>query len=168
MAAADAQRAAIDDAVVAVRARTAAAPEVAVILGTGLGQLADEIAVECAIRYEEIPHFPLSTVETHTGRLLLGELSGRGVVAMQGRFHRYEGYTLQQVTLPVRVMRRLGARTLIVSNISGGLNPWMFTAGNRSLIARSKSSYHSSGKSGCSPPCIRIWSPPSATVSSIF
>jgi purine-nucleoside phosphorylase len=98
-------------------------PEVGLILGTGLGGLAREIAVEAAVPYAEIPGFPLSTVESHAGRLLLGRLGGRAVVAMQGRFHRYEGYDLQQVTFPVRVMHALGARTLIVSNACGGMNP---------------------------------------------
>ncbi|HEU0053889.1 MAG TPA: purine-nucleoside phosphorylase, partial [Longimicrobium sp.] len=95
----------IDEAVEAIRARTAHVPQVAVILGTGLGALADQIEVETAIPYEEIPGFPLSTVESHTGRLLFGTLGGKPVVAMQGRFHRYEGYTLRQVTFPVRVMQ---------------------------------------------------------------
>jgi purine-nucleoside phosphorylase len=123
MASADAQRAALREATSAIRARTALVPEVGIILGTGLGALADEIEIETAIPYSEIAHFPLSTVESHSGRLLFGTLSGRRVVAMQGRFHRYEGYTLQQVTFPVRVMYLLGARTLVVSNACGGLNP---------------------------------------------
>jgi purine-nucleoside phosphorylase len=106
-----------------VRGRAALAPEVGIILGTGLGGLAREIAVEAEVPYGEIPGFPLSTVETHAGRLLLGRLGGRPVVAMQGRFHRYEGYDLQQVTFPVRVMHALGARTLVVSNACGGMNP---------------------------------------------
>ena len=106
-----------------VRGRTALVPEVGIILGTGLGGLAREIAVEAEVPYAEIPDFPLSTVETHAGRLLLGRLGGRPVVAMQGRFHRYEGYDLQQVTFPVRVLHALGARTLIVSNACGGMNP---------------------------------------------
>jgi purine-nucleoside phosphorylase len=106
-----------------VRGRSALVPEVAIILGTGLGGLAREIAVEAEVPYETIPGFPLSTVETHAGKLLLGRLGGRPVVAMQGRFHRYEGYDLQQVTFPVRVMHALGARTLIVSNACGGMNP---------------------------------------------
>jgi purine-nucleoside phosphorylase len=114
----------VEEAVGAVRERSRLAPEVAVILGTGLGGLAERIQVETAIPYEEIPHFPLSTVETHTGRLLLGTLGGKPVVAMQGRFHRYEGYTLPQVTFPVRVMRALGAGTLVVSNACGGMNPF--------------------------------------------
>ena len=106
-----------------VRARSALEPEVAIILGTGLGGLAAEIDVEAEVPYERIPGFPLSTVESHAGRLLVGRLGRRPVVAMQGRFHRYEGYDLQQVTFPVRVMRALGARTLVVSNACGGMNP---------------------------------------------
>jgi purine-nucleoside phosphorylase len=105
------------------RGRSALVPEFGIILGTGLGGLAREIAVEAEVAYTEIPGFPLSTVETHAGRLLLGRLGGRPVVAMQGRFHRYEGYDLQQVTFPVRVLHALGARTLIVSNACGGMNP---------------------------------------------
>ena len=105
----------------AIRAHRAAAPDVAIILGTGLGGLASAIDVQAAIAYDDIPGFPVSTVESHSGRLLLGTLGGRPVVAMQGRFHRYEGYTLQQVTLPVRVMHALGARTLVVSNACGGI-----------------------------------------------
>jgi purine-nucleoside phosphorylase len=107
----------------AVRRRSDLEPEVGLILGTGLGGLAREIAVEAEVPYAEIPGFPLSTVESHAGHLLLGLLAGRPVVAMQGRFHRYEGYDLQQVTFPVRVMHALGARTLIVSNACGGMNP---------------------------------------------
>ena len=106
-----------------VRTRSALRPDVAIVLGTGLGGLAREIAVEAEIPYGEIPGFPLSTVETHAGRLLLGRLGGRPVVAMQGRFRRYEGYDLQQVTFPVRVLHALGARTLVVSNACGGMNP---------------------------------------------
>jgi purine-nucleoside phosphorylase len=106
-----------------VRGRSTLTPEVGLILGTGLGGLAREIAVETEVPYAEIPGFPLSTVESHAGRLLLGRLAGRPVVAMQGRFHRYEGYDLQQVTFPVRVMHALGARTLIVSNACGGMHP---------------------------------------------
>jgi purine-nucleoside phosphorylase len=106
-----------------VRGQSALVPEIGIILGTGLGGLAREIAIETEVPYAEIPGFPLSTVETHAGRLLLGRLGGRPVVAMQGRFHRYEGYDLQQVTFPVRVLHALGARTLIVSNACGGMNP---------------------------------------------
>jgi purine-nucleoside phosphorylase len=106
-----------------VQSRAAIEPGVGIILGTGLGGLADEIAVEETISYDQIPGFPLSTVESHAGRLLLGRLGNRAVIAMQGRFHRYEGYTLQEVTFPVRVMHALGARVLIVSNACGGMNP---------------------------------------------
>jgi purine-nucleoside phosphorylase len=126
--------AAIREAVSAVRDRSPLEPEVAIILGTGLSALGQRIDVEVAIPYEEIPHFPLSTVESHTGRLLLGRLGGQRVVAMEGRFHRYEGYTLQQVTFPVRVMRALGAGTLIVSNACGGMNP-LWSPGELMLIA---------------------------------
>lgn len=113
----------IETAAGVVRRRASLKPEVAIILGTGLGGLATEIQVEASIPYEEIPGFPLSTVETHAGRLLLGRLGKRRVVAMQGRFHRYEGYGLSDVTFPVRVLQALGAGTLIVSNACGGMNP---------------------------------------------
>jgi len=113
----------VQAAAAVVRGRSALVPEIGIILGTGLGGLAREIVVEAEVPYGEIPGFPLSTVETHAGRLLLGRLGGRPVVAMQGRFHRYEGYDLQQVTFPVRVLHALGARMLIVSNACGGMNP---------------------------------------------
>ena len=124
----------IAEAVQAIRGRTAAAPGIGIILGTGLGALAERIEVETSIPYGEIPHFPLSTVESHSGRLLFGTLGDRPVVAMQGRFHRYEGYTLQQVTFPVRVMRALGVDTLIVSNACGGMNP-LWAPGELMLMA---------------------------------
>lgn len=124
----------IEEAAAAIRERSPLSPSVAVILGTGLGGLAERIEVETAIPYEEIPHFPLSTVESHSGRLLLGTLGGKPVVAMQGRFHLYEGYTSQQVTFPVRVMRALGAETLVVSNACGGMNP-LWAPGDLVLIA---------------------------------
>jgi purine-nucleoside phosphorylase len=113
----------IGGAVGVVRERSTLVPEVAIILGTGLGGLAREVTVEAEIAYGEIPGFPLSTVETHAGRLLLGRLGGRPVVAMQGRFHRYEGYDLGQVTFPVRVMRALGGRVLVVAGPGAGLVP---------------------------------------------
>jgi purine-nucleoside phosphorylase len=106
-----------------IRGRTALRPEVAIVLGTGLGALGREIDVEVEIPYGEIPGFPLSTVESHTGRLLVGRLGGGVVVAMQGRFHRYEGYDLQQITFPIRVLHALGAKTLVVSNACGGMHP---------------------------------------------
>ncbi len=125
---------AVEAAAAVVRARFGATPEVAIILGTGLGGLASEIAVEASIDYARIPGFPLSTVESHAGRLLCGTLGGKTVVAMQGRFHRYEGYSLQQVTFPVRVLRALGAHTLVVSNACGGMNP-LWEPGDLMLIA---------------------------------
>jgi purine-nucleoside phosphorylase len=121
-------------AVEAIRAKSKLAPEVAVILGTGLGGLAREIKVETEIGYESIPGFPLSTVESHVGRLLLGTLGGKKVVAMQGRFHRYEGYSMQQIAFPVRVMRALGAKTLVVSNACGGMHP-LWAPGDLVLIS---------------------------------
>jgi purine-nucleoside phosphorylase len=124
----------VADAVRAVRARTALVPEVAVILGTGLGALADELKPDATIPYADIPGFPLATVETHAGRLLFGTLAGRRVAMMQGRFHRYEGYTLQQVAFPVRVLKALGAKTLVVSNISGGMHP-LWATGDLVLIS---------------------------------
>jgi purine-nucleoside phosphorylase len=124
----------IREAVAAVRKRTASAPRVGIILGTGLGRLGEEIEVETVIPYHEIPHFSPSTVESHQGRLLVGRLGGKPVVAMQGRLHRYEGYTLQEVTFPVRVLRALGAEVLVVSNACGGMNP-LWSPGDLMLIA---------------------------------
>ena len=98
-------------------------PEVGIILGTGLGALVDEISIQHSISYEEIPHFPVSTVEGHSGRLIFGTLGTKKVVAMQGRFHYYEGYDMEKVTYPVRVMKALGLNHLFVSNASGGVNP---------------------------------------------
>jgi purine-nucleoside phosphorylase len=118
----------------AVRQRFARPIDVAIILGTGLGALAEDIDVEAEIPYEDLPNFPLSTVESHRGRLLCGTLGGKTVIAMQGRFHRYEGYSLQQVTFPVRVLRALGAETLVVSNACGGMHP-LWAAGDLMLIA---------------------------------
>ena len=109
-------------------------PEIAIILGTGLGGLARELEIDATVPYPEIPGFPVSTVESHAGQLLLGRLGNRPVVAMQGRFHRYEGYSLAAVTFPVRVMHRLGARTLIVSNACGGMNP-LWEAGDLVLLS---------------------------------
>lgn len=117
-----------------VRARIDVQPEVAIILGTGLGGLAKRIESPVQVPYEEIPGFPLSTVESHAGRLLAGRIGGRPVVAMQGRFHRYEGYSLQQVTFPVRVMHALGAGVLMVSNACGGMHP-EWASGDLMLLA---------------------------------
>jgi len=98
-------------------------PEFGIILGTGLGNLANEIKIICEIEYSEIPHFPVSTVESHHGKLLLGTLEGRNIVAMRGRFHYYEGYSLQQITYPIRVMKTMGIKKLFISNAAGGVNP---------------------------------------------
>ena len=117
-----------------VRAQFSRVPDVAIVLGTGLGGLAREIDVEASVDYADIPGFPLSTVESHAGRLLCGTLGGKTVVAMQGRFHRYEGYSLQQVTFPVRVLRALGAGTLVVSNACGGMRE-EWAPGDLMLIA---------------------------------
>ena len=113
----------IQEAARFIRANTSVQPQIGIILGTGLGALAAELTIETTLPYETIPHFPLSTVEFHSGKLLLGTLEGKPVVVMQGRFHYYEGYTMQQVTFPVRVLHALGVRTLLVSNAAGGMNP---------------------------------------------
>lgn len=97
-------------------------PEIGLILGSGLGMLADEITDKTVIPYEKIPHFPKSTVEGHAGQLVIGNLEGQKVIAMQGRFHYYEGYTMSEVTFPVRLMQKLGVKTLIVTNAAGGIN----------------------------------------------
>ena len=98
-------------------------PETAIILGTGLGSLANEITEKYEISYTEIPNFPVSTVEGHSGKLIFGKLGNKDIVAMQGRFHFYEGYSMKEVTFPIRVMKELGIKTLLVSNAAGGMNP---------------------------------------------
>ncbi len=114
----------VEEAARAVRGHwPAGSPTVGIVLGTGLGGLAAEIAAERTIPYPEIPHFPHSTVESHRGQLVCGTLAGRSVMAMEGRFHLYEGYTAAQVTFPIRVMRALGCQVLVVSNAAGGMNP---------------------------------------------
>lgn len=123
----------IKDAVDFIRTQTGATPEIGIILGTGLGALADEIEKDISISYDKIPHFPVSTVESHAGRFLFGKLGGKDVIAMQGRFHYYEGYDLGQVTFPVRVMKEIGVKILIVSNAAGGLNP-QFDIGDLVMI----------------------------------
>jgi len=123
----------IQDATSFLRERTDFRPEVGLILGTGLGNLAEKIEPVCSLPYGDIPHFVHSTVESHDGNLILGELGGKRVVAMQGRVHYYEGYTMQQITLPVRVMKALGAETLIMSNAVGGMNP-QFGPGDITVI----------------------------------
>jgi purine-nucleoside phosphorylase len=109
-------------------------PEVAVLTGTGLGDITGALSAETAIDYAQIPHFPLSTVQSHHGRLVAGRLAGKGVAVLQGRFHLYEGYTPAEVTFPVRVLQALGVHTLVLTNASGGLNP-AFAAGRIMVIA---------------------------------
>jgi purine-nucleoside phosphorylase len=123
----------IDEAIAFLRSRTSMEPPVGIILGTGLGGLAKEITAETVVDYTDIPHFPLSTVESHKGRLIFGMLGRKRVVAMQGRFHYYEGYSMKQVTFPVRVMKFLGVQTLLVSNAAGGMNP-QFSRGTIMVI----------------------------------
>ena len=106
-----------------IKSRTTINPSVGIILGTGLGGLVNEIDIIDEIPYSDIPHFPVSTVKGHSGKLIFGDLGGKKVMAMQGRFHYYEGYTLQEVTFPVRVMKIMGIQNLFVSNASGGVNP---------------------------------------------
>ena len=113
----------IDESVDFIRTKVKSQTSLGIILGTGLGALADDIKDKTVLDYGDIPHFPLSTVESHHGKLIFGKLGGKDVVAMQGRFHFYEGYSMEQITHPVRVMKFMGAKTLIVSNAAGGLNP---------------------------------------------
>jgi purine-nucleoside phosphorylase len=124
----------IDDALRFIRTRTSASPSIGIILGTGLGALVQEIERETVIDYGDIPHFPVSTVESHHGKLIFGTLAGKNVVAMQGRFHFYEGYSMKQITFPVRVMKFLGVETLLISNAAGALNP-SFVRGDIMLMA---------------------------------
>jgi purine-nucleoside phosphorylase len=123
----------ISTAATVIRSRSALVPRAGIILGTGLGDLATRIEADVTIEYGDIPGFPLSTVESHQGRLIIGHLSGVPVVAMQGRFHYYEGYDMKQITFPVRVMHQLGARTLVVSNACGGMNP-LYRRGDLMII----------------------------------
>lgn len=113
----------INETLAVIQKKTKKSYEVGIILGTGLGGLVKEISIEHEIDYADLPHFPLSTVESHHGKLIFGKINGKDVVAMQGRFHYYEGYTMQQITYPVRLMKFLGVKTLLVSNACGGMNP---------------------------------------------
>jgi purine-nucleoside phosphorylase len=124
----------VEEAAAFIRDRCPTRPGVGLLTGTGLGDCAEAIDVACALDYDEIPHFPHSTVESHRGRLLIGRLSGRAVAAFQGRFHLYEGYSPQEVTFPVRVLQYLGAHFLVVTNAAGGLKPRQ-RAGDIMLIA---------------------------------
>lgn len=123
----------IEEAVATIRGQWDGVPRAGIILGTGLGGLVSNMDVEAAIDYEAIPYFPTSTSISHRGRLVCGNLHGLPVVAMEGRFHMYEGYSLKQITLPVRVMRALGAELLVVSNACGGMNPY-FECGDLMVI----------------------------------
>lgn len=123
----------INDAVNFIKSKYTSRPDVGVVLGSGLGSFTGEIKSEFEIGYNEIPHFPVSTVEGHSGRLIFGELSGKKVVAMAGRFHYYEGYTTQEVVFPIRVLRFLGIETLLISNAAGGTNT-TFEVGDLMII----------------------------------
>jgi len=123
----------IDEAVAFLRTKTSLVPEVGIILGTGLGQLDKSLTAETHVSYRDIPHFASSTVESHKGELVFGKIGGRPAVVMSGRVHYYEGYTMRQVSFPVRVMQALGATTLLVSNAVGGMNP-LFDKGDIVLV----------------------------------
>lgn len=124
----------VQETVSFLREKGITVPTFGIVLGTGLGNLANEIKVHVRILYKEIPHFPVSTVKGHQGELIFGELGGKMVLAMRGRFHYYEGYDIQQVVFPIRVMKYLGVERLIVSNASGGVNP-DFSVGDIMLIS---------------------------------
>ncbi|MCK4631673.1 MAG: purine-nucleoside phosphorylase [candidate division Zixibacteria bacterium] len=123
----------LNEAVEYVKGQISLEPKIGIILGTGLGSLVDGIEMVGTVDYDKIPNFPVSTVESHAGRLLFGNLRGKPVVCMQGRFHFYEGYSFKQIAFPVRVLKALGVETLIVSNAAGGMNP-NFVAGDIMLI----------------------------------
>ena len=129
----DAYRQQIAEAYEFISKKVKTQPQVGIILGTGLGGLAREIKTSLEIPYQTIPHFPVSTVESHEGKLIFGELGGKQVMAMQGRFHFYEGYTMQQITFPLRIMKKMGIGTLLISNASGGMNP-LFRKGDLMII----------------------------------
>lgn len=123
----------VEEAVQFIRKQSDLTPSIGIILGTGLNNLAEQIEATARISYEDIPHFPEATVDTHAGDLVLGHLGGKSVAALAGRFHYYEGYSLQEVTFPVRVAKALGVKALIVSNAAGGLNP-EFASGDLMVI----------------------------------
>jgi purine-nucleoside phosphorylase len=124
----------IEETLSYLRGKTEFVPEFGIILGTGLGGLAKEIKPEIILDYADIPNFPVSTVESHHGKLILGFLGGKKVIAMKGRFHYYEGYSMQEITFPIRIMKKLGIKALFVSNASGGLNPG-FEVGDLMIIS---------------------------------
>jgi len=112
----------INEAVQYIKSKCSVSPSVGIVLGSGLGSFAEEIEAECEIEYSDIPHFPVSTVEGHSGKLIFGNLSGKKVVAMAGRFHYYEGYSTAEVVFPIRVLKFMGIKTLVISNAAGGIN----------------------------------------------
>ncbi len=116
-----------------IRENTQLKPDIGIVLGTGLGDLVKEIEISLELSYKDIPNFPVSTVETHAGKLIFGKVSGKEALAMQGRFHFYEGYSMQQITFPVRVMHFLGIKTLLISNAAGGMNP-LFRKGDLMIM----------------------------------
>ena len=122
-----------EETVAYIRSKTDLTPEIGLVLGSGLGALGDSLEDACAIPYEDIPHFVKSTAPGHKGRIIIGRLHGKPVLCMQGRFHYYEGYTMQQITYPIRVMSRMGIQTLVITNACGGLNP-TFTPGDLMVI----------------------------------
>lgn len=113
----------LEETVAFIKSKTTVEPECGIVLGSGLGSIVDEMTLEASIEYKDIPHFPVSTVKGHSGKFCLGKWNGKSIVVMQGRFHYYEGYSLQQVTFPIRVMKLLGAKTIFITNAAGGLNP---------------------------------------------
>ena len=123
----------IQETALFIKERMHTSPETAIILGTGLGSLVNEITEKYEIKYEDIPNFPISTVEGHSGKLIFGKLGNKDIMAMQGRFHYYEGYSMKEVTFPIRVMYELGIKTLFVSNAAGGTNP-SFSIGDLMII----------------------------------
>lgn len=123
----------VQESVAFLENKTELQPQIGIVLGTGLGDLADKIQAAAVIPYEEIPHFPVSTVSSHMGRLIIGSLGGKKVMALQGRFHYYEGYDPKEITFPIRVMAAMGVETLLISNAAGGLN-LTFEAGDLVLI----------------------------------
>ena len=124
----------IEESLAEIRKATDKQYKIGIILGTGLGGLVNDIQKEHVIDYGSIPHFPISTVESHHGKLIFGKLNGKDVVVMQGRFHYYEGYSMKQITYPIRVMKKLGVETLLISNACGGMNPF-YKRGDIMLIA---------------------------------
>jgi purine-nucleoside phosphorylase len=123
----------INDAIGFIRTKTHSKPEVGIVLGTGLGDLVNKIDISAELSYKDIPYFAISTVETHAGKLIFGSISGKQVVAMQGRFHYYEGYNMKEITFPIRIMKFLGVKTLVISNAAGGMNP-LYRKGDMMLM----------------------------------